>query len=264
MTNREDIGISGGPGVIVVPGGGTHILYALASAAGAIGMLRPMFVESNSGEENAADADDSAGVLECPEARDDEGNGASGTIGILGRGAKISLAGAVPAALDRAPFEALGDSEEPSALPRTNSSAPNSVLQALMPPTRINGMFFKIFLNDCSYIARSSATSAGESFIDLDDSSHMAIRSNLSRLENNIDSCRGATARELSMESAETLLLIQMRALQDGRLHLLVSQQHGGLDTHNRIRPDVLCVEILSRSYIQYQHLEIWLVLVIT
>lgn len=195
-------------------------------------MLRPMLAASGSGGENAAEAADSAGVLECPEASEDEGSGARGAIGILGRGAKIPLAEAVPAVFDSAPFEALGDSEEPSALPLTNSSTPNSALQALIPPTRSKGMFFKNFLNACSYIARSSATSAGESSMDLDDSSQTAIRSNLSRLENSIDSCRGATASEVSIESAETLLLIKTRARRmEDNTHLSRSSTEGSIHT---------------------------------
>lgn len=52
-------------------------------------------------------------------------------------------------------------------------------------------------------MARISALTAGELLVD--SSSQMATRSNLSRLENNIDSCRGARANASWMLSHVTL-----------------------------------------------------------
>ena len=57
-------------------------------------------------------------------------------------------------------------------------------------------------------MARNRAVSAGELLIDSEDSSEMAIRSNLSRLEKRRDSFFGAKDREVSMVSAVTLLCI--------------------------------------------------------
>ena len=57
-------------------------------------------------------------------------------------------------------------------------------------------------------MARNRAASAGELLIDSEDSSEMAIRSNLSRLEKRRDSFFGAKDREVSMVSAVTLLCI--------------------------------------------------------
>src|SRR5882762_1400488 len=100
----------------------------------------------------------------------------------------------------------LGRSVTAIAPPSTTPSSPNSLLHASNPPTSRTGILFNIFRNSLSCIARKRANN-GELAEpnDSDEPSHIATKSNFSRLVNSAHSWREPTCRESSIVVPVTL-----------------------------------------------------------
>lgn len=91
-------------------------------------------------------------------------------------------------------------------VPLVSSVSPTSLFHASIPPTSIIGIRLSIFRNACSLITRTRVESGVfPSPKDVENSSYTATRSNLSRLSNKLDSCRGAITIAFSIVSAVTL-----------------------------------------------------------
>ena len=122
------------------------------------------------------------------------------------------------------------------------------------------GTRLRILRNSVSYIARSSLASGASGGPGVSEaSSYIAMRSNLSRLQNKTHSSRGATVSESSIVCPETLTRYGQRFCAENswkRVCSLFAKEYRRFDAYHGVTPDVFMIKRLASAYVNHEHLE--------